>query len=79
MKSIRVFGAEWCPACKQQKGWMESQNINFQYHDADEVEFTHELASLDVRSLPFTIVKSRTNVVYIFGFDPNKLMEAIHK
>lgn len=36
MKSVKLFGASWCPYCLSTKAWLEKHQVEFEYFDVDD-------------------------------------------
>jgi glutaredoxin len=34
--NIKVYGAEWCPDCHRSKGYLEQQQVPFEWIDVDQ-------------------------------------------
>ena len=71
---ITVFGAEWCPGCKQLKAALIAKSIEFDYMDVD--ANPAQTSELGIRSLPTTIVHG-TVETRIMGNHVQKIIDAI--
>lgn len=66
---VKLYGAEWCPSCKQAKEFLESQNVDFQYVDVEsEIGRTEFITKTRSRSIPVLVVNDTDNA-QIVGFN----------
>jgi len=38
MKTIDLYGAEWCPDCRRAKAYLDSENVSYNYIDISKDE-----------------------------------------
>jgi glutaredoxin len=72
--SIELYGAGWCPACRQARGWLDAQGIAYTYRDTDDPTNKHTLRALNPRgTIPTINVDGRI----VVGFSAENLQSTI--
>ena len=70
-KEVTLFGAEWCPACKTCKDWLDKNKIEYRYVDVEKDR--DEFLMLGARAIP--VIK--INDTMIVGFSLEKIKAAL--
>jgi glutaredoxin len=72
--SIELYGAGWCPACRQARGWLGAQGIAYTYRDTDDPMNKPTLRALNPRgTIPTINVDGRI----VVGFSAESLQATI--
>ncbi len=72
---VFVFSADWCPNCRQAKGWMEQHGFKYEQCDIDRDHGCQpRLASLGGDGIPYLIVKGHH---MRDGFDSEEFVAAL--
>ena len=72
---IELFGASWCPGCKQAKKWLDDRKVDYVYQDIDNPVSEQKLIKMGFRSIPVLVVDNQV----ISGYNPEKMGDLINE
>jgi glutaredoxin len=75
-KSVRIdlYGAAWCPACREARSFMDSEGIAYSYHDVDDSSNRRAMRSLNPSgSIPTINIEGQV----VVGHNPSGIKRAI--
>ncbi|PDY77409.1 glutaredoxin family protein [Bacillus cereus] len=74
---ITLYSSKKCSFCFKQQKWLERNNIPYVLKDISEDTFSKEMKSLKIPAVPFTIIKTKTDVISLLGFQESILEELL--
>ena len=70
----RLWGAPWCPACREAKKWLDNNNIEYVYADVDDESNFDKVLELNIRGIP---VLEEDGKILIHGFSSEKYKQLL--
>ncbi|MEH7223654.1 glutaredoxin family protein [Bacillus sp. JJ1566] len=76
-QSVTVYTTTFCPVCGMVKGFFDSYEISYKEVNVD----LNPLAMIRLisKTKKFTVPQTNVNGVWVSGFDPAKILNALHE